>query len=73
METREQYLSRIGVARPHAALGKRIRIGGASVVDTIDVEIHEHLTAMSRVAVLVKDLGTLSPYKELGRGGRSAQ
>ena len=70
METREAYLERIGAAQPSKVLGRRIFIGATSCIDTLEVEEPEHLhvAAETHVAVLVRDLGTLTPYRELGRG-----
>lgn len=69
METLEEYQTRVGSATPSAAIGQRIFIGAPSCVDTPIVE-GEHLIVEeeTRVAVLIRDLGTLTPYRELGRG-----
>lgn len=68
METLEEYQTRVGSARPSDAIGRRIFIGATSCIDTIVVENHIVVEEETRVAVLVRDLGTLTPYRELGRG-----
>lgn len=67
METLEEYTQR--TRRDFTTvIGRRIPIDGESVA--ADYYEREVITEESRVTVLVRDLGTLTPYRELGRGNQ---
>ena len=70
METLEQYQARIGTPVDlSAAFKRRVFIAGVSCVETmIQDEVIYEVEEESHITVLVRDLGTLTPYRELGRG-----
>lgn len=68
METLEDYQARVGGADPSKMLGQRVFIAGESCIETIMVVSETIVERESRLEVLVRDLGTLTPYRELGRG-----
>lgn len=68
METLEDYQARMAGADPSKMLGQRVFIAGESCIDIMLGQRVFIVERESRLEVLVRDLGTLTPYRELGRG-----